>query len=181
MRFQLDITLTENDYLVFNMFSSLESPHGKKQVQKHRIIFAGTMAAILVLFIFVNGWDTFSAIYAALVGLFTVPYVALYKKILKRNLKRHINNLKKEGALPFDPISKLEFYDDKLVETTPSSRTERTYDAIERIDVVKNQFILLAYSSASGYILPIPQIEAQLDKEEFLSFLSQKCGTIKHY
>ena len=113
--------------------------------------------------------------------MFTVPYVMLYKKILKRNLKRHINNLKKNGKLPFDPISKIEFFDDKLVEITPSSRTERTYGAIERIYVVKNQFVSLNYSSVGGYLLPIPQIEAQLDKEEFLSFLSQKCGTIEYY
>ena len=180
MRFKLDITLTEDDYFAFNTFTSLESPHGKKQVRNHRIIFAGTMASILVLFIFIIGWNMFSATYAAFVVLFTIPYVMLYKKFLKRNLKKSINSLKKRGKLPFDPVSTFEFYDDKLVEITPSTRTEQTYDRMERICIVKNQYILLYFSSVEAYILPTPQIEAQLDKEEFLAFLSQKCTTIEH-
>ena len=181
MRFKLDITLTEDNYLAFNTFTSLESPHGKKQIRKHQIIFAGTMASILILFIFIIGWNVFSAIYATFVVLFTVPYVMLYKKVLKRNLKRHINDLKKRGKLPFEPVSKLEFYDDKPVETTPSTRTEQTYDRMERVCIIRNQYILLYFSSVEAYILPAPQIEAQLNKEEFLGFLSQKCDTIEYY
>lgn len=181
MRFKLDITLTEDDYLAFNTFNSLESSHGKKQLRKNLLKLAATLVLIAALCILMIGWNIYSAIYAVFVGLFIPIYVFLCAISIKRRLKANIKQLKKIGKLPFDPVSTLEFYEDKLVDIAPSTRTEQTYDALERICIVRNQFIFLYCSSVAAYILPITQIEAQLDKDEFLAFLSQRCTTIEHY
>lgn len=181
MRFQLNITLTEDDYLAFNIFSSFESSHGKKQFRKNQFKLAATLVLIAVLGTLLLGRNVYSTTYAVSMGIFIPVYVFLCGIIIKRKAKTSIKQMKKRGKLPFEPVSKFEFYDDKLVEITPSTRTEQTYDVMERICIVRNQYILLYCSSVSAYILPIPQIEAQLNKDEFLSFLSQKCGTIEHY
>ena len=39
MLFQLNINLSEDDYLDFNKFHSFESMHGKKLINKTRIFF----------------------------------------------------------------------------------------------------------------------------------------------
>lgn len=181
MRFQLNITLTEEDYLAFNNFHSLESSTGKKLIRKNRIFFISTIVVLMVLFIMMVGWTTFSAVYVVLLGTFSVLYMLLFKKIVKQNIKVQIKRIKKTGKLPFDSAASLELWDDKLVEITANKRVEQSYDALERVCVAGDRFIYIYYSSLNAYILPIPQLREQLDQEEFLKFLSEKCKNIEYY
>ena len=181
MLFQLNIYLSEEDYLDFNKFHSFESMHGKKLINKTRIIFVLAMIILAALFLLVMGLTTFSITYAALLLLFTLLYMVFFKKILTRNVKTQIKRLKKVGKLPFDPVSTLEFHEDKMVEITALQRTEQSYSIFERICVVKNRYVLLYKSSVGAYILPVTQIEAQLNQEDFIDFLSQKCTNVEYY
>jgi len=101
--------------------------------------------------------------------------------IYLRPLKDYLSITKKRGKLPYAPASTMEFYEDKFVEVTPDTRTERGYGVLERICVVDNRFVCLYDSSISAYILPIPQIASQLDQAAFLDFLSQKCSNVERY
>ena len=136
MLFQLNITLTEEDYLAFNNFHSFESTNGKKLIRKSRIFFIAFMALLIALVLFTFESTTFSIIYATVLGSFTALYMLAFRKILERNMKVQIKRLKKTGKLPFEPVSTLEFYEDKLVEITASKRTEQNYHAFERMCVV---------------------------------------------
>ena len=49
MRFQLDIALTEEDYLAFNYFHALESESGKKLIRKTSLIFIAAMVVLEIL------------------------------------------------------------------------------------------------------------------------------------
>lgn len=181
MLFQFNISLTEEDYLVFNSFHSFDSAHGKKQIRKTRVFFVLTMVILMALVILMLGWTTFSISYAIILGLFTVLYMLLFKKILNRNIKNQIKRLKKIGKLPFDPVSTIEFHEDKMIEITAYKHTEQRYDTLERICVVRDCYILLYYSSVGAYILPIPQINVQANQMDLLGFLSQKCNTVEYY
>lgn len=181
MRFQLDITLTEDDYLAFNNFHAIQSKSGKKINRRGRIFFLTFVAVLMALVLLAKGWTTFSAVYAILLGLYTALYMLFYNRIIKRNIKSQLKRLKKIGKLPFDPVCKMEFHEDRLVEITDAKRFEESYAALERICVVEDQFIVLYNSSVGGHILPIPQLKAQLEQEEFLRFLSQKCHAVEYY
>lgn len=181
MQFELNITLTEEDYLAFNHFHALESANGKKQLMKVRIFFTAFIIVLIALVLFICDCSPISIAYAIVLGLFTLVYMLLYKKVVKRNINGQIKRLKKAGKLPFDLESKLEFYDDKLVEITTDRRVEQSYTAIERICVVKNQYIFLYNSSVGAYMLPIPQLQKQLNQDNFLRFLSSKCSTVENY
>ena len=181
MLFQLNIMLTEEDYLAYNNFHSFESAHGKKQIRKSRITIIAIMAFLLVFVVFMLGWTPVSIAYTIALGLFTALYMLLFKKILNRNIKAQIKQLKKIGKLPFDPVSTLEFYEDKMVDISASKRTEQGYNTFERICVVKDRYILLYQSSVGAYILPMPQIKAQVNQDALLTFLAGKCNTIEHY
>ena len=63
MRYQLDIYMTEEDYLQFNLFQSLELPDSKKAIRRAQLTLLGVVAAVLVLYIWVVGWTTFSIVY----------------------------------------------------------------------------------------------------------------------
>ena len=181
MLFQLNINLSEDDYLDFNKFHSFESMHGKKLINKTRIIFVLAMIILAVLFLLVMGLTAFSITYTALLLLLTLLYMVFFKKILTRNVKAQIKRLKKVGKLPFDPVSTLEFHEDKMVEITALQRTEQSYSIFERICVVKDRYVLLYKSSVSAYILPVLQIKEQLNQEDFIEFLSKKCTNVEYY
>ena len=181
MLFNLNINLSENDYLSFNNFHSFESTHGKKLIRKTRIRFILAMVFLAALVVLILGWTTFSVVYAALLLLLTLLYMLFFKKVLTRNIKTQIKRLKKMGKLPFDPVSTLEFYEDKMVEITALQRTEQSYSIFERICVVKDRYILLYKSSVSAYILPVLQVKEQLNQEDFIAFLSKKCTNVEHY
>ena len=181
MLFNLNINLSEDEYLSFNNFHSFESVHGKKLIRKTRILFILAMEFLAALVVLMLGWTTFSVTYAALLLLFTLLYMVFFKKILTRNVKTQIKRLKKVGKLPFDPVSTLEFHEDKMVEITALQRTEQSYSIFERICVVKDRYILLYKSSVSAYILPVLQVKEQLNQEDFIEFLSKKCTNVEYY
>lgn len=181
MRFQLDITLTEEDYLAYNIFHALESLQGKKQLRKRRIFYISITLIVLACALLLVGWTPFSIALIVVLGLYTVLYLLLLKKMISSNIKAHIKQLKKAGKLPIDPVSTIEFYEDKMVDASPGKRSEQSYTVLERICVVKNRFVLLYNSSISANILPFSQIQAQLEQEEFLRFLSEKCNCIEYY
>lgn len=181
MLFQLNINLSEDDYLAFNSFHSFESSNGKKMIHKTRAFFVLAMVLLAAFFLLFMGLTTFSLIYATVLLLFTLLYMVFFKKILTRNIKAQIKRLKKTGKLPFDPVSTLEFYEDKMVEITASKRTEQAYTIFERICVVKDRYLLLYFSSVSAYILPVAQINAQSNLKDFVDFLSTKCSNVEYY
>lgn len=181
MLFQLIIDLSEDDYLDFNKFHSFESKHGKKLINKTRIFFILAMVVLAALFMLVMGVTMFTVIYAAILLLFTLLYMVFFKKILTHNIKAQIKRLKKIGKLPFDPVSTLEFYEDKMVEITASRRAEQGYNIFERICVVKDRYILLYHSSVAAYILPVAQIDTQVNQKGFVDFLSSKCTNVEYY
>jgi hypothetical protein len=181
MRYQLDIHMTEEDYLQFNLFQSLELPDSKKAIRRAQLTLLGVVAAVLVLYIWVVGWTTFSIVYVPVMCLLTTIYLADYKKRVARNIRSQIKRLRKTGKLPYDENSRIEFYEDRIVETAASSRVEKGYEALERICVLEDRYIFLFTSCVAAYILPVPQVKAQIDMQEFLDFLSGKCNTVEYY
>lgn len=181
MRFQLDITMTEQDYLAYNCFHSLESRTGKKLLRKSRRVFTAIIVAFGVLYTLMSGWSPDTILYLSFLCIFSLIYLVFFKKVMQFSVKSQIKMLKKVGKLPFDPATKYEFYEDHLVEICPSTRTERGYDALDRVCIVPDRFILLYTSTVGAYILPIAQLSQQVDLEAFLGFLSKKCKTVEHY
>lgn len=181
MRFQLNITMTEQDYLAYNCFHSLESRTAKKRLRKSRSVFSAIIVTFGVLYTLMSGWNPDTVLYLSLLCFFSLIYLVFFKKVLLFSLKSQIKKLKKVGRLPFDPAAKFEFYEDHLVEICPSTRTEWGYDALDRVCIVPDRFVLLYSSTVGAYVLPIAQLSQQVDLEAFLGFLSKKCKTVEHY
>ena len=179
MHYQLKLHLTEEDYLAFNQFHSLQSPFGKKMVRKSQIYFVFAMIFLAALIVLVFGRTTFAMLYAGALGLFTIVYLFLFKKIIKRSIKAQIKHMKSTSKLPYDPESTLEFYEDTLVEIAAGKRLEQSYDVLERICIWGEDYIFLYSSSVNAYILPTAQVKAQVDAAAFMDFLSQKCETME--
>jgi len=181
MRFQLNIMLTENDYLAFNLFHALDSAEGKRQAKKSRIILLTTFFVVVVLLLFILDPGPLSITYCILLGVWLSYRIFFLRRVLTKNIKRYIKKTLKEGKRPFTPSSTIEFYEDYMVEITESTRTELRYNAFEKICVVDNQHIFLYNTGSTAFIICIPQIQTQANPLELLHFLSEKCGTVEYY
>lgn len=176
MEYRFDITLTEADYIAFNQFHAFDSPQGKKQMKKNRLLLSAAILALIVAIYLIAGQNTAFLIYTAAMALYLTVYLLFYRKIVMMVLKRQIRRLKKDGKLPYEPVATLEFYADRFVEITPSRRTEQTYSSVEQICLVSDQFVLLYLNTVLAVILPIAQLSQQTDLDALLAFLSEKCG-----
>ena len=176
--FKLNKTLSEEDHFAFQVFQSLYSEYGKRWIRKRRISFIAYAVFILVFYVYIVGWTTYSIIYTTLIVLLTALYLLLLPKIVVRNIKSQMKQMKKTSKLPYERVSTMEFYEDKFVDIDAATRTEQSYSSIERVNIVKDQYIYLHYSNVSVYILPIAQVKAQLNYEEFVNFLSGKCANV---
>ena len=178
MLFLLNINLTEEDYFQYNRFHTTETPQGKAAIKKSHTVFIVTLVAMSAIILLLRGW---SLPYCLAIGVWAIIYFATYKNTVDKNLRKQIKRLKETGKLPFDPVSIFEFHEDKLVEITDDAHTERKYTSIERVCVYKDSYIFLYQSSMGAYVLPLPQVRAQVNQEDFIRFLSQKCNTVEYY
>lgn len=181
MRFQLDLTITEEDYLAFNYFHVLESSFGKKRIILARLRYIALTVLLVVLVLLFSRGRIDPSLYVIVLSAYTTLYMLLYKSLVKRSIRASIKRVKKEGKPSFDPISKLEFYDDKLVAIDSTKRIEQGYDGIEGVHIVEDRYIFLYDGHSSCFILPIPQVKAQLNQEEFIDFLFKKCSKVEYY
>lgn len=180
MPFHFQITLTEEDYLAFNLYHALDSAQGKKQIRKVHLLFLLVMIALSALVLLILDHDTFGICYACAIAVFTVVYLLLFKRFVRHNIRSQIKQLKKTGKLPFDEAAQLEFDAEQIVERTPFKQVQQRYDHLERVCILPGRYIFLYYSSVGAYILPIPQICTQTNLDTFLRFLHEKCKNFEY-
>ena len=181
MRYQLHLSMTEEDYLNFSCFYATESKQGKSMLLKRRLLILAIMAVGVLLLVLLNGLDSFIIPYASWIIIVSVVYMVFFKTIFSRNLRKQILKTKKDGRLPYAPEAEYEFYEDKVVAIAPETRTEFSYSRIERICVVGERYIYVYNSSVSALVLSVPQIRQQVNETEFLQFLTEKCPNVEHY
>ena len=113
MQFEINMKITEQDYLEFNYFHLIESAQGKKALMKRRVLTAVLIALLSCLVLMLANWGVYGNVaYLAFVGVYTIICMLLMKKSVKRNIRNSVNHMKKKGKLPFDEESKYEFFED---------------------------------------------------------------------
>ncbi|MBR5529639.1 MAG: hypothetical protein IKU57_04100 [Oscillospiraceae bacterium] len=181
MRYQLDIALTEDDAIEFEAFHLFKTKEGKAKVRKARMQELTVLLILIATVLIISGWTKNTALYVILVVIYDFIRMLLYKKIIYWRMKRHLKKLNKAGTLLANAVSKYEFYEDSLVEINEGTRIEQSYSKLQCVRVVENRYILLCPDDQIVYVLPISQLTAQVDKIEFLNFITQKCNTVEYY
>ena len=181
MRYNFHVNLNDRDYLDYNIFWTIRSPYGKKQMLTFRIVIAVLLVCISLLSLSGGGFSTEALIgiipYAVLLVLLELLLNPLFTWILKSNIK----SLKSKGKMGYSPTSNMEFYSEAFVETTPENRCEQKYSAIERISVITDKVIYIHVNNVMSYILPFSSFESGEQWNDFLSFIKTKCANIDVY
>ena len=182
MKFQFHVNVDDQDYLNYNIFWTIRSPYGRKQIKTFRIALVVLFASFIVIsLLFSDGFspETICGI-IPLVILFSLAQIFL-TRFFSWALKGHIKTLKKSGKMGYSPESVLEFNEESFAETTPENKTEQKYSAIERISVVDNKMIYIHVNNIMSYMLPFSSFESKEQYDSFFEFIKTKCADIDIY
>ena len=119
---------------------------------------------IIALFIVLN----------VIFNLFIKPLIILLLKLYVKFL----DNKKKKC---FSENNKLEFFDDKFIETTEFAKTELNYNAIDNISVIPENVIYIHLNRMIAIIIPFNAFESQKQFDKFIEFLKTKNENLKIY
>lgn len=172
--FQINNSITTEDYLTFNEYHLLHSEQGKRAINMYRIL-----APVLSLFAIVIFWiaDVSQVLLITeIIALSIVSIVMAFysKKMLIKSVKKNIRKLEKDGKLPFSKESTITFNDDNIHEKTVQTETRVQYSAIDKI-ILGDQAIYVYFSSIQAFIFPYRSFESDEQKNEFIAFLNAKC------
>lgn len=175
MEFRFDVSLTEKDYLDFNRFHALKSPYGKKGIKAFRISITGLLLLIAATVMFVSDFSSFSLIYAAVMVVVTAILQFFIPRFFFSSIKNSIKRMHKAGTLGYSPSSSFEFSDESFTETTPTSKTEQKYSAIQRVCIDGDKAMYIYMSNAMAYVLPMSCFSSAEERASFTKFLEGKC------
>lgn len=181
MKFSFNVHLTDEDYYEFNKFQVIDSPFGKKQILKIRVIIAVAVAVFAFVSLLTGGFNKESVIGLIPFLLVGIIFIVTTPKTFANSLKRQLKSMKKHGKQGYSPESVIEFYDDRLVEITSENKTEHKYTAVENVFVVGGRFVYIFVNNIMAYIVPCSAFESTAQYKDFLVFLESKCTDVKYF
>jgi len=182
MLYQFEFSLSEKDYLDFNVFHNVKSSENtsKKSII---IFFSAILVVFSLLFITNHGLNTTTFIsigIAMFIVIFVFFFIMFIFKVTRLNnlltiliLKLQIRSIKKTGKLPFGKENVIRFYEDFILSIEDSTETKMQYARIEK--VAEGKKAIYIYSSAiQAFILPFSAFSNGQERNEFWAFINQK-------
>ena len=168
-----NVNLSDEDYVEFNKFVSIQSAYGKKQMRGLRIWVAAIMVLLCALSLWTEGFTEDGWIACISYIIVFVSMLFLLKPLMLWLIKLQVKFVKKNGKLPYSMTAVMSFDEEGFSETTEEEKTEMKYFGIERVSVLPNRFIYLHKNNLMAYIFPYASFESKEQGEEFLSFLKE--------
>lgn len=171
--FEFNITLDDNDYLLFNQYHLFNSRNGKNFLRYYR--FLAPFVSLIVIAIFYMAGSDFELILleAILMTIISIWFIGFSKKKIIKFMKVRIKKVKKEGRLPYSNESILKFDEEKIHEITPNTENITKYSLIEKIAVTEKA-VYIYFGALQAYILPVKAFSDEMEKLKFLEFINTK-------
>ena len=181
MKYCFRVNISDEDYYKYNNFVALKSPYGNKMLTKCRIIILVVIACCALLLFINNDHPVKENLISIIPELALLAAIEIFlPRLLSLFVKITLKTQKKTGKPAYSASSQMEFYDDCFAETTEDGKTENKYSAVERVSVTDG-YIYIHINGLMAYILPKSSFSSDGQYEEFLNFITSKCGTVDKY
>lgn len=176
----LKYNLSIDDYVKFNIYHYENSKTFKSQFLTLRLLVP-VILSIILFFKYYTSTSLYIHIIASIpvviIGLlWFIFFPKLFKKTLKSNIKRMMNNNSEKEFMKDITISLL---DNKICEQTNESLTESNYSVIKKIGINDND-IYIYITSINAYIVPSHAFTTEDQRTLFVNTLKEKCIHINH-
>ncbi len=171
---KVEYSLTEQDYIKYNIDHMHNSETGKKALRTSR--FFQPMLFLLAPFL-LNGFFHMKLSYWMLsfVVIF-IAWVIFYPKFLQRSITRKVEMKMRTGSgasLLGNRV--LELQKNEIVEKSSSGEFRKGWDAVQKI-IETDRHIYIYISASAAFIIPLSAFLDANAKDEFLSFINKRSG-----
>ena len=170
------VTLTEEDYIAFNLDAMRHYPDAKKNMLLGRLTGLFFSVFVMLVLLAFHASEIVLLISGISLAYFSAVSFFRFPSMRERGVRRKIERAAKEGKLPYEPEADIEFTDTEMIQTTEKSMRRVAYGDIIRI--VETPFRLYLYDGPyRAYILPVRCLGDE--KDALLAFLKEKCPPAK--
>ena len=169
----LNIRLTEEAFLSFNLFTNMRNLKQNKTLRNSGIIVL-ICGIVLITLSIINSYSGSSRPLGIGFVTYGILMLCFQKSLQKSAIKRQIKTMKKQGKLPFEPEYTMDFGEDTLRDISHTQITELSYTALDQICVIPNKVVYLYKSPISGYIIPMSAFASVDECNALLRFLQYK-------
>ena len=166
----LRYTLTEEDYVKFNIYHYKHSDYMKRGIVFWRIIWSGLI--LVIGYFMLRNLDSGSLFIALIPVLGLSAFVFFYyPTVIFRSLRKNIKNLTADVT----GERLLLLCDDKFRVERENQATESAYNSIKCI-IIYDESLYIYVDKSNAYVLPFSAFESEAQKAEFIKILTEKSG-----
>lgn len=171
--YKFQYSLSEQDYLAFNIYHAFNSPLGKKRMAIYRFVYPLAILVVGLACGMLTDEPIVAWYFRIAFGLFALCWFIFFRRIMVAFIKRNIAKIKKSGKLPYQSNTTLSFEDDSFLETTESGELKVKYAVIEHI-VTNEDTIYIYMNAVQAVLLPYSVFADENDRCVFIDFLNDK-------
>lgn len=166
-----NITLNDEDYILFNIFYANNSKAGKRSMNMIRLIVPVLSLFVVMRYTIAKAEYGLIITEAVVLTALSVIWWIFAPKILERNIRRSINKMKADSKLPYCKNSEIEFREDVIEEKSGDREIRVKYTDIENIYTEKD-YIYIFYNVSQAFIIPCHCLDG--DRENVIEYITKK-------
>ena len=168
----LRYTLTEEDYILFNLYHSIRTPALRRQMRAPQLLFP----VVLGLYLLVFGRSGPPIFYLALFAVASVLWVLLLPRLYRRSIRQTVRAQWSGGAAnEFTGPQTLALLEDRIRKESDGRLSETAYRHVTRI-VQTPQALYIYVGALSAYIVPVTAVERPEYVAALTRLLTERTG-----
>lgn len=175
--FIINNSMTKEEYIEFNEYHLTHSNEGKKMFKMLHLLTPIISLCIISIYYVITDNLLVVSITAIILALITLLFSLNIKKIIFKSLKKNINNLEKNGKLPFSNESTIILDDDFIREKTSLTESNIKFESIEKIVESKNA-LYIYIGAIQAIVIPYRSFTSNEEKIDFLNLLNSKTSKL---
>ena len=168
----LHYTVSEDDYLAFNIYHARHTPNYKRSIIGLCLLLPVLLAAatplVLIAFSNISPW-IWTAVAVAAGGLWALAIPSRFEALIRRHIKKII-----KGRSEFVGAFSLGLQEGVLVYAGNNEKNEIAYSRVDKI-VQDGELIFLFLGPLSAIIVPTAAFADDSQKQAFFTLLRAKC------
>ena len=175
---RISLFLNDEDYVQYNIFYQFNTPQGKRTVLIGKLL-TPIVSLLFVLFFYLKDFPA----YLILIEIFILSGISVwgwltYEGKIKRRIHRQVEDLKKQGKLPYDAEATLDLSNEMIMDYTPSKTIRIEWSDVRAI-WTNEIYIFVMIGAVQAIIIPRRCLNGMdYDVIQFLSSRSQRTPAV---
>ena len=170
---RLQLFLNDEDYVAYNIAYQFQTKNGKTGVTINRWITPALSLMFILCF-----WLCGFPLYIIIAECITLTALSVYsvlttEKRIKKRIRKQVENLKKQGKLPYENEATIDISEEMIMEYTPSTSKRILWSEITQI-LYDEEHVYLMFSVIQALMIPYRCVGPM--KEPLLAYIRQRTG-----